>query len=119
MLAKTERRHHTDVQGYGGWAEHLEQRYGQVVGDDTAVQERCNQLEERLGSSQICGTSAAESDRPEKSLPSQAAPSGQWDQVLSRVSCLTDGKMQDQHLAVTRTAGCPNLKLCIESLSAT
>ena len=78
---------------------HLEQDYEQVLGDYLAVQERVKQLEERLESSQSCSTSAAESDRPERSLPSQAAPSGQWEQVLSKLSRLTDCKMQDQHLA--------------------
>jgi len=70
-----------------------------VLEDYTAVQERVKPLEERLESSQTCSTSAAESDRPERRLPSQAAPSGQWEQVLSRVSRLTDCKMQDQDLA--------------------
>ncbi len=79
--------------------QHLEQNYERVLGDYLAVQERVKQLEERLESSQTCSTSAAESDRPERSLPSQAAPSGQWEQVLSRVSRLTDCKMQDQDLA--------------------
>ena len=79
--------------------QHLERDYGQVLEDYTAVQERVKQLEERLESSQTCSTSAAESDRAERSLPSQAAPSGQWEQVLSRVSRLTDCKMQDQDLA--------------------
>ena len=79
--------------------QHLEQDYEQVLGDYLAVQERVKQLEERLESSQTCSTSAVESDRPERSLPLQAAPSGQWEQVLSRVSRLTDCKMQDQDLA--------------------
>ena len=73
----------------------LERDYGQVLGDYTAVQERVKQLEERLESSQTCSMSAAEADRPERRLPSQAGPSGQWEQVLSRVSRLTDCKMQD------------------------
>ena len=81
---------------------HLQQDYEQVLGDYMAVQERVKQMEERLASSQMCSTSAAESDRPRRSLPSQA-PSGQWEQVLSRVSCLTDCKMQDQDLADQET----------------
>lgn len=79
--------------------QHLERDYDQVLEDHTALQERVKQLEERLESSQTCSTSAAESDGPDRSLPSQAAPSGQWEQVLSRVSRLTDCKMQDQDLA--------------------
>jgi len=79
--------------------QHLERDYEQVLEDYTAMQERVKQLEERLESSQTCSMSAAESDRPERRLPSQAAPSGQWEQVLSRVSRLTDCKMQDQDLA--------------------
>ena len=47
---------------------HLEQDYEQVLGHYIAVQEK--QLEERLGSSQTCSKSAAESDRPKRSLPS-------------------------------------------------
>ncbi|DBA84442.1 TPA: hypothetical protein ACH3X1_006074 [Trebouxia sp. C0004] len=79
--------------------QHLERDYDQVLEDFTAVQERVKQLEERLESSQTCSTSAAKSDGSDRRLPSQAAPRGQWEQVLSRVSRLTDCKMQDQDLA--------------------
>ncbi len=43
--------------------------------------------------------SAAESDRPERRVTSQTAPSSQWEHVLSRVSRLADSQMQDQDLA--------------------
>ncbi len=66
--------------------QHLKRDYDQVQEDYTAVQERVKLLEERLESSQTCCTSAAESDGPERRSPSHAAPSGQWEQVLSRVS---------------------------------
>ena len=79
--------------------QHLERDCDQMLEDYTAVQERAKQLEERLESSQTCSTSAAESDGQDRRLPSPAAPSGQWEQVLSRVSRLTDCKIQDQDLA--------------------
>lgn len=77
----------------------LQSALDQVLEKYDAMQERVNLLEERLESSQMCSTASADSDRPERSLPSKAAPSGQWEQVLSRVSRLTDCKMQDQDLA--------------------
>ena len=67
----------------------------------SAMQEEISQLKDRLESSHICSTSQTSGPMPtpDRSWPSPAAPSGEWQDVVSRVSRLTDCKMQEMDLA--------------------